>query len=40
MEDEKLEKLRFPIGRFSAPLEYSQEDMEKWIREIEDIPSQ
>lgn len=40
MENEKLEKLRYPVGRFSAPLEYSQEDMDIWIREINDLPSQ
>ena len=39
MEIQELEKLRYPIGKFSAPLEYSQEDMEKWIGEIEELPS-
>lgn len=39
MEEENIEKLRYPIGKFSAPLEFSPGDMEKWIREIEDLPS-
>ena len=40
MEEEQLEKLRYPIGKFSAPLEYSCEDMSNWISEIEYLPSQ
>ena len=39
MEDEKLEKLRYPIGKFSAPLDYSQEDIDKWTNEINELPS-
>jgi hypothetical protein len=35
----ELEKLRYPVGKFSAPLEYSPEDIQKWIREIEVLPS-
>ncbi len=38
MEIAELEKLKYPIGKFSAPLEYSPEDIEKWIREIENLP--
>jgi hypothetical protein len=40
MEVTELDKLRYPVGKFSAPLEYSPEDIEKWIREIEALPSQ
>jgi len=39
MEEAQLEKLRYPVGKFSAPLEYSRGDMDKWISEIENLPS-
>ena len=34
-----LESLRFPIGQFSRPQKYSQEDVERWISDIEEFPS-
>ena len=37
MEDEKL---RYPIGKFIAPTEFSQRAIEKWINEIQELPSQ
>ncbi len=40
MEDDQLEKLRYPVGRFMAPHEYSKENMEMWIREVDELPSQ
>ena len=40
MEEVEIEKLKYPVGKFSAPLEYSPGDLEKWIREIESFPSQ
>jgi hypothetical protein len=39
MEDAVLEKLKYPVGKFSAPMEYSTGDLETWIREIESLPS-
>ncbi len=39
MEDEKLERLRYPIGRFSAPLSVSSNEVNKWISDIEELPS-
>lgn len=39
MNEEVLEKLKYPIGKFSSPLEFSQGDIDKWLREIEDLPS-
>jgi hypothetical protein len=37
MEDEKL---RYPVGKFIAPSEFSQKDIDKWIYEIQELPSQ
>jgi len=39
MIDEQIEKLKYPVGKFNAPLEFSQQDMDKWIAEIEHLPS-
>lgn len=33
-----LEKLRFPIGEFQKPDTISQNDLETWIRTIENFP--
>ena len=38
MDAEKLEKLRYPIGKFLDPLEYAPGDIKKWIGEIEVLP--
>ena len=33
-----IDTLRFPIGRFSRPKEFSQGDVEGWVRDIENFP--
>lgn len=33
-----IEKLKFPIGRYETPKEITKEDIEKWIKNIEDLP--
>ena len=38
MEAEKLEALRYPIGKFKDPEVYSSNDIARWIREIEEAP--
>ncbi|MEJ2543423.1 MAG: putative metal-dependent hydrolase, partial [Calditrichaceae bacterium] len=35
---ENIEKLRYPIGRFSFPDSINQEQTEQWIGEIEALP--
>ncbi len=39
MEDSVLEKLRYPIGRFSPPIEYSPADKAKWINILDELSS-
>ena len=34
-----LEKLRYPIGRYHAPAEISENQISDWIAELESIPS-
>lgn len=34
-----MEDLRYPIGKFSVPLEWNKDIVVNWIREIEDCPS-
>ena len=36
---EELEKLRYPIGRFEPPSEIDQDQIEKWISDIEALPA-
>ena len=36
---EDLEKLRYPIGRFEPPSAIDQEQIEKWISDIEALPA-
>ena len=38
MEDPKLEKLRYPVGRFTAPESCTSDEINKWIKEIEELP--
>jgi len=38
MTDEKLEQLRYPVGRFSDPDQITQELRFEWIYEIESFP--
>jgi hypothetical protein len=33
-----LEKLKYPVGKFVAPTEYTKSDMNKWMEEIESLP--
>ncbi len=35
-----LEKLRFPIGHFEAPAQYTPSIIAEWIQEIADLPEQ
>lgn len=39
LSNEKLEQLRYPIGRFKYPEEYSEEQMKEWIINIENFPA-
>lgn len=34
-----LEKLKYPIGRFRSPDQFSQDAINKWIQEIEELPA-
>ena len=36
---EDLKKLRYPIGRFEPPPEIDQDQIEKWISDIEALPA-
>ena len=36
---EAFEKLRYPIGRFEPPFEIDQDQIEKWISDIETLPA-
>ncbi len=38
MEENELEKLRYPIGRFSIPDVVSESDLKSYIAEIEEFP--
>lgn len=38
MEEQELEKLKYPIGRFQAPAGYEQAEVDSWIRDIEELP--
>jgi hypothetical protein len=38
MNDEVLEKLRYPTGRFQAPPVIEKEDLERFINDLEDLP--
>jgi len=38
MELTDLEKLRFPVGKFSPPQLISQSDLDHWISELADFP--
>ncbi len=40
MTDEQLEKLKYPIGDFSRPKNISNDDIIKWISDIEMLPGQ
>ena len=37
---ENIEKLKYPIGKFSFPETINKEDIDQWILEIEDLPDQ
>jgi hypothetical protein len=39
MQEQDLEILRFPIGRFSKPMVISKELIQQWIGDIESFPS-
>ncbi len=32
------EQLRYPIGKFKAPVSYTSEDVRGWIKTIKDLP--
>jgi hypothetical protein len=34
-----LEQLKYPIGKFSRPISITQDDITRWIAEIESLPS-
>ena len=34
----EIEKLRYPIGKFIAPDNYSKDNLEQWIQVIQDLP--
>tara|TARA_Y100000815_G_scaffold264962_1_gene281264 strand:+ start:950 stop:1504 length:555 start_codon:yes stop_codon:yes gene_type:complete len=38
MEDMALEKLRYPVGKFVKPVTISNQEIDKWIFEIESFP--
>lgn len=38
MNEKEIEKLKFPIGKYKAPEEYSASLLLEWIKEIEDFP--
>lgn len=38
MEDIQLEKLRYPIGKFSFNAKADEKEIKKWIEEIEQLP--
>ncbi len=40
MEVKDIEHLRFPVGRFQSPKNPSQEEIDTWISEIENLPNQ
>jgi len=37
-EQEKLEALKYPIGKFENPMDISSEDIKKWITDISELP--
>ncbi len=39
MEQDQLEKLRYPTGKFEWGKEYSEDDTQKLIEKIEDFPA-
>lgn len=39
MNENEIEKLKFPIGKYKAQEEYSTSLLQEWIREIEDFPN-
>ncbi len=38
MSSEELEKLKYPIGKFSAPKEFSKALYDQWIQTIDELP--
>ena len=40
MNAEEIQKLKYPIGRFSKPDPITREDIDSWITEIEALPGQ
>src|SRR5689334_16439144 len=38
MMSEELETLRYPVGKFHAPKEFSADLSREWIKTIEDLP--
>ncbi|WP_375587831.1 YfiT family bacillithiol transferase [Flagellimonas aurea] len=38
MENETLEQLRYPIGKFETPETITSADLEKWITDLETLP--
>jgi hypothetical protein len=39
MSNEEIEQLKYPIGRFRSPAEFSKTSFEKWIQIIADLPA-
>ena len=39
MNEQELEKLRYPIGKFSAPDQISDEQLKEWIDALDHYPS-
>jgi hypothetical protein len=40
METLELEQLRYPVGKFATPEDYSDADIKKWISSLEEFPNQ
>src|ERR1043166_2454538 len=39
METIAVDPLRYPIGKFKAPREYTEQDIQNWINTIEKLPA-
>ena len=35
-----IDQLKYPVGKFSFPAEYSNADVERWIKGIESMPAE
>lgn len=39
MSTDQLEKTKYPIGTFRAPVSYTQQDIQHWIADIKSLPA-